>query len=118
MHSRINLSVICFNVFNYVFFYIHINDNKDFFIFDDVNCSQLLEMIYLISAKYEQICATHVTNGTEENDGKEEDETRSNALDGLSGYLSSDSSSGESELNEEVQNFLKVRKVGHFMIFN
>ncbi|CAH1402538.1 unnamed protein product [Nezara viridula] len=58
-------------------------------------------------SKYEQICATHVTNGTEENDGKEEDETRSNALDGLSGYLSSDSSSGESELNEEVQNFLK-----------
>ncbi|XP_014272878.1 formin-binding protein 4 isoform X2 [Halyomorpha halys] len=58
-------------------------------------------------SKYEQICATHVTNGTEENDVKEEDETRSNALDGLSGYLSSDSSSGESELNEEVQNFLK-----------
>lgn len=58
-------------------------------------------------SKYEQICATHVTNGTEENDGKEEDETRSNALDGLSGYLSSDSSSGESELNEEVQSFLK-----------
>lgn len=58
-------------------------------------------------SKYEQICASHVTNGTEEPETKDEDETKTNALDGLSGYLSSDSSSGESELNEEVQNFLK-----------
>ncbi|KAK9512372.1 hypothetical protein O3M35_000816 [Rhynocoris fuscipes] len=66
-------------------------------------------------SKYEQICAAHATNGVSSasNSPREvelEEDTRSSALDGLCGYLSTDDSSAEEEepdLNDEVEAFLK-----------
>ncbi|XP_014260572.1 formin-binding protein 4-like isoform X2 [Cimex lectularius] len=72
-------------------------------------------------AKYEHISAVHVTNGVSEGSPKEgemeveeeeEDEgvdsvAKTTALVGLSGYLSTDSSSSDSDLEGEVEAFIK-----------